>query len=176
MGCHIVQNSNTILPIFAIVISCISLFFSFLTARHNRKTVEPYLVDTYEVNEDINTKLPYRAYHLKNCGFGPAILKEITFSINGKDYKEIYRLILENANNISFDFELSSTSLAEGYILTPNESRTIFKLYFGPMTMDSLLKFQELLTKISFSVKYQSVYNKKKHLFTKSIILLNSNQ
>jgi hypothetical protein len=174
MECHFIQNSNSLLPIVAIVISCISLFFSFLTARHNRKTVEPYLTDTYEVNEDINTKLPYRAYHLKNCGFGPAILKEITFSINGKDYKEIFGLISENANNISYDFNLSSTSLSEGYILTPNEDRIIFKLYFGKMSLDSVIKFQELLSNISISVKYESVYKKKKHLYTKSIIRLNN--
>jgi hypothetical protein len=158
-----IASSNSTLPVVAIFVSFISLFFSYLTSRHNRKTVEPYLIDTYEINS-------YHAYHLKNCGYGPALIKSLNFNFNGKVYKEIMKLISENAKGISYEIprspESSTFFIDDGYIIPAGGEITLFKLYFTNPNLDSALKFQELLAEVGCEIKYQSIYKKKKTLNT----------
>lgn len=177
MNCHhfIIQeaSSNSVLPIIAIVISSISLIFSFLTARHNRKMVEPILADLYNIyHRTGKDDYSFQSYQLKNCGFGPAVIKSLTFTINDKEYKEITSLIRENSEKIIYDTSLSSTSMHEGGILPPKEEWVIFKICFSASSNDSFREFQRLLSNISIRVDYVSIYKEKKFLYTDKICRL----
>jgi len=164
-------SSNFTLPLIAIIISIISLVFSYLTIRHNWKTVEPYLIDTYYINYT-DGSTPYQALHIKNCGFGPAIITTLYFEYNGKKFNDIMSLLKNSQRNIIFDSKMSHNSILKGYIISSNDEKPVFKIAFSSITLTSYLTFQKLLSETSFTVKYESIYKRKKILYSPQIIQL----
>ena len=168
-----------LLPFTAIIVSICALIFSViynrktysLTKEHNKKTVEPKLSELYTVDLRHADKEPaFQSLQIKNSGFGPGVIKSLTFTVNDKPYKEIKTLIKENLLNLDYNIKLSSTSSLEGYVIGPNEQLTIFKLYFdNTPANDSFLKFRELATKISLRIEYESVYNEISYLNTEHL-------
>jgi hypothetical protein len=167
-----------LLPFIAIVVSICALIFSVifnrktynLTKEHNKKSVEPMLSELYIVDvRSTDKEPPYQAFQIKNCGFGPALIKSLTLTFNDKKYTEIKTLVKENLQNINYRADLTSTAALEGYIMAPNEQLNIFKIHFNPSSDNSFLKFKELASNISLFVEFETIYHEKRFLITQHL-------
>ena len=118
-----------------IMIALSALFFSVwqvsLGHKYNKLSVKPYL-DSHLIQVDSTLEVFF-----SNEGFGPAIIKKITFTHNGKNYDSI-RELLGDINEISntlgsFNYN-ENAIIAAGdkkllvYLKTENQGESRFKL------------------------------------------------
>ena len=108
--------------------------------RHNKLTVKPYL-DSSIVQENDTHKVTF-----SNEGFGPAILKKISFSYQGKTYDSLYEA-LEAANekeNVTGSFNYGENTI------------------IAPGTTKLLVSFQgRKLRNITVTMVYESIYKER---------------
>lgn len=91
---------------------------------------------TYDVRSP-NKQPIFQSFEIKNCGFGPAVIKSLTFTFKDKPYEEIKTLIRENSQNLNYNYNLSSSGSLDTYIIGSNEQLTIFKLFFDYSPSDT---------------------------------------
>ena len=163
-------SSNSIVPIIAIVVSCISLIFSFFTARHNRKTVEPLLTHIYSSDiSAIDKPHPNQSIKIKNCGFGPAVIKSLLFTLDDKQYKNLLVLFNENLKNSVYEGQ-SYHRILDDYVIATNDEVLVFEISFliDPSSK-AFLQLRELLYRTILNIEYKTIYGKSIH-YSKPIL------
>ncbi len=175
MYCHHfidqVTVSNTLLPILAIVVSIISLGFSLLSHRHNKKTVEPLLTHLYTSDITATVKPhPNQSLSIKNCGFGPAIIKSMIFTIKNKRYKNLLTMFNENIKNSEYEGQ-SYFRILEDYVIASNDEVPVFEISFQVyLSSDAFLQLRELLCSTTIDIEYRTIYGKRIY-YSKPVIL-----
>lgn len=161
------------IPLVAIILSIFSIWFSVLYSRktlnltkdHNIKIVEPMLTHLYMVDYLGNSQ----SLQLKNCGFGPALIKSVIFNVDGKQYEKINTLVTENMKNTDYKVDFQINNLGD-CIIASNELIIMFKLDFeNKGDNNGFVKFRELARRTSLNIEYQTIYGESKELFTPTI-------
>lgn len=162
-----------LIPLVAIIVSIFSIWFTVLYSRktlnltkdHNKKIVEPMLTHLYMVDYLGNCQ----SLQLKNCGFGPALIKSVIFSIDGKQYEKINLLVTENMKNADYKADFQINNLGD-CIIASNELIVMFKLDFeNKGDNNGFVKFRELARRTSLNIEYETIYGESKKLFTPMI-------
>lgn len=124
-----------------LIIALCALFTSIwqgrIAHRHNKLTVKPYL-DSSIIQENDTHRVTF-----SNEGFGPAILKKISFSHQGKTYDTLYEA-LEAANekeNITGSF-----NYGENTVIAPGATKLLVSFH------------GRKLRNIKVTIDYESIY------------------
>lgn|ERR1035437_870483 len=170
-----------LLPIIAIIVSILSLRFSYrynrktllLTKEHNRKSVEPILSPIYSLISEPyyielgSVTIPRRKYEvvfeLKNCGFGPAIIKSLLLIIDKTEYKDIFSLSDKYIGQSNYNNDLSLKHTFDNEVIASNEHTLVFKIHFNDEKYYQ--EFNELAKKISLKIIFDTIY-KEERIFT----------
>jgi hypothetical protein len=161
------------IPLAAIIVSIFSIWFSVLYSRktlnltkeHNKKIVEPMLTHLYMLDIRGNSQ----SLQIKNCGFGPALIKSVIFSVDGKQYEKFNLLITENMKNADYKADYNINNLGD-CIIASNELIVMFKLDFeNKGDNNGFMKFRELARRTSLNIKYETVYGESKKLYASMI-------
>jgi hypothetical protein len=167
MNCSTSQDWTAIIALgVAIVSLAIGVYFSRktlrLTMKHNKKSTEPYITDIYSALHKLEVgNSIFVSYDIKNCGFGPAIIKSLNFTYRGKNYPtifDIYKKLFEtlhHENDSSILFMLDST-----HIIASNDSVTLFNMCFKERKYAD--QFQQITKVTGIFIEYESIYGEKK--------------
>jgi hypothetical protein len=169
-----------LLSFIAIIVSIFSLVLSVrynrktyrLTREHNKKTVEPMLSLLYTLQApSIDKKPRFQSFQIKNCGFGPAVIKSFSLIVENIGYKHIQTLMDENLKNVNFNYSMSTLQNIENSIIPSNEEVTIFQLFFNyaPLDDDAFTKFYDLAETISLKIDFETIYQEKRIFEVESI-------
>lgn len=163
------MDQTTIIAIAAVSISFFSMLFSVLYARkslritisHNQKTVRPALSSYGYAHFDNLSKYLIK-HDIKNSGLGPAILEDLKFTIENKEFETLHALLKQE--NASYSEALRSSgqiiSSFEDTILAPGEVLKIFDTGFLiPAESEEIKKVNLLMYKIEIKVNYRSLYD-----------------
>lgn len=172
-------NSETVnwTAIIALGVSIISLIYTAwygrktfnLTKKHYIKTVEPLLTDLYTINNDKdNRAIPLHSYDIKNSGFGPAVMKTLTFTINEKSYRDIHTLISDTFHG-NFNLKFHIMMSVDDMVISPNEKLNLFEIHLTSQDFEEYPEFQNLLSQVSLHVEYETIYSEKRFLHVKNI-------
>lgn len=135
-----------------------------MTRDHNKRSVRPIISLSYFVgNLDNVEKNYFVAFAIKNCGFGPAIIKDLKYNIDNKEFDYIYDICSDYIDQPERIIEIS---LSNAYTIfngndgdaamSPNESITLFKLVFKDL--GHFENFHELMKRVMFKIEYEDVY------------------
>jgi hypothetical protein len=174
-----------LLPIIAIVVSLLSLRHSYrynrktliLTEEHNRKSVQPVLSTTFtEAIEPKSTDFHgaifrYNTYditfELKNCGFGPAIIKSFQLTYDNINYSEIFALCNKYIGQSNYDDKLSLRHTFENEVIASNEHTLIFKIHFKEEKF--FKEFHDIAKKIGLKIEFETIYEEENTFHLDSI-------
>jgi hypothetical protein len=163
----------------AFVVSVFSLFFLIrnnrktfrLTEQHNKKSVEPVFSINYseELDRDIvefgGIQVPRSSYivklELKNCGFGPAIIKSYALRIDNRDFEEIFSIYKQFIGQPKYVENKSYRRTFENDVIASNETKPIFIVCFT--NSDSFKEFCELLKRIRLIIEFETIYEEKRN-------------
>jgi hypothetical protein len=153
-----IQEPNTIIALSAFFVSLIalifSIYFSYLSHKHNRLSVEP-MINT--VLENLDSKLSVKIT-IDNRGLGTAILTDINLSFNNTDYKTVYELIKVNCNPIIYSY--SNYRFDNECPIASNCNIVIFKTEFK--TDADYKNVLDIFRNTELTVKYDTMYRDKK--------------
>jgi len=133
-----------------------------MTEKHNKKSVEPLITDTYFAQTlSEKGKNSSVSYKIKNCGLGPAIIKNINYRIKDTDNKSVFIIYESNISPINYIYDLSLCFLMDkSHALASTESLELFNLYFRDF--DSAEQFHNLIKNTEFSLDYETIYGEKR--------------
>lgn len=127
--------------IIAVSALIVSIWQGRIMQKHNKLSVKPYL-DYFLFQGD--TTLTVKFY---NEGFGPAIIKKIRFTYDGKDYTSLAEVLLASDEKKNI---LQSVHYSQNTIVAPNTEKLIVKLKGGPH-----------LRGIKVRLYYETIYEEK---------------
>ena len=106
-----------------ILISISALFVSIwqinISQNHNKLSVKPYL-DYHLIQSDSTLTVS-----ISNAGFGPAIIKKITFKHNEKEYNSLEKLLISSGE---IKNRLGSYQYKKNSIIPAEQSKLLLKL------------------------------------------------
>ncbi|MCD4773094.1 MAG: hypothetical protein K8R41_06895 [Bacteroidales bacterium] len=152
-------SSEKILSISAIFIAVVSIVIGIWqgieTRKHNRLSVQPRLELFY--SQDYHDKTV--KFIIQNNGLGPAIITEVIAIVDSVEYKinqtnKLFELLVSlGIQKIPITYDL----LMSGTTLKPTDARRIVLIKMEYLEKSGVLP-DDLGTKISFIVKYTSLY------------------
>jgi len=135
----------------------VSAWVGFANQKHNRLSVRPNLVFIV----DRRGSHGYPGISLRNDGFGPAIIRKVIISVDGKDLGEAtYNVWVEAREKLGINYKgVEFTALYPGVTIGAGRSQDIF--FLNDPTVGSNLKerFNSAVLKIALEVKYGSLYD-----------------
>lgn len=156
--------------IIALVVGIFSLFFSIyfnrktfrLTETHNKKMVKPWF--SYWYRSELENHYSFESFEVKNCGFGPAKITNWKFIYKGNSYDSIIDAYQRHGDYLNYREELSSIVKLNNVVLAPNETSTLFKLYFAKKNLLNgdyyyARLFKEFTKEVSFELNYLNIYD-----------------
>lgn len=172
-------SPDYLLPIIAIIVSIFSLGYSVyqsritfrLTQEHNKKSVEPILSTLYKTELiSSNDKKSLESFEIKNCGFGPAILKSFILIKDNKAYNNMFDIYKQIIGTPQYDADSSMVHTMENIVIASNETVTIFKFYFKKSSaFPEVMVFHELAKEVSLKVEFETFYGEKRSYDIESI-------
>ena len=145
--------------IAAILLSCGALVVSVFQTRILREQQGATVWPRLSVGQDhVDDTFLYR---LNNDGVGPAIVREVHFSVHGRSYDQVsalmYREVLEAMADTSFAAGKFSTTISPGAVLRPGEQVDLFQTLRSAVLADRL---SALVTDSSYHARilYSDVY------------------
>jgi hypothetical protein len=168
---------NYILPFVAIVISICALGFSIfysrqtlhLTEKHNLKLVEPLLTHDYSLGKITpDGKYSIQSLDIRNCGFGPAMIKSSCFIIDGEEYYDMPNLYRQKMHHPpKYDNKLGGYKLLKDFVMAPNTKLILFEFYYlytlnENGAFDFPDKFFELTERMSLKIEFETIYGGKR--------------
>ena len=172
---NIFLTADRSLVIIAILISVLSLIFAILynrktlriTIEHNTKTIMPDITFNRAFNKDECTT----KFTITNSGFGPAIIKSISFNYQNIEYKSILKLLEKNssiAQNMFLKMKSTESIFDKLEVLAPGGNQNVFDLTFpSGIDFDNVRK---VLSESEFSIEFEDLY---KNNFTKKCNIYN---
>lgn len=154
-----------VIPLLSIAIAGLAFFVScrvlYLTRKHNKLSLKPYLIFRVDTNHLIGKAKLYIA----NKGLGPCIFDDFEIKYKGSVYKQMYDIF--NLIMIEFGYELQDFDLTyrvfvyplKGYSLTPNEEKTLVKYKLKNKSKSTNMDFYESIKKIEFNYKHRDYYD-----------------
>lgn len=156
---------ENIIPLLSIVIAGLAFFVSwrvmYLTRKHNKLSLKPYLIFRVDTN---HLKGRVKLY-IANKGLGPCIFDDFEIQYNGQVFKQmsdVFNHIMTEFNYTRTDFDLTYRVFVyplKGYSLTPNEDKTLVKYQLKDKKKSESLIFYESIKKIEFNYKHRDYYD-----------------
>jgi len=180
MDCSVCCFLNSLnidwIAIFALVVAIISVIIAVkynretlkLTEVHNKKSVEPLMTDLY-ISKLVITddKKPSQAYQIKNCGFGPAIIKSYFFEIDGKKYINVNDIFKQYFKGQNYSALTEFFTIALEHVIAPNETLSLFIFYFDDVKL--AMQFDELAKRLSFQLEFETIYKEPRRFFKEKL-------
>ena len=132
--------SNYSVVLIALLALIVSIWQVRLFKNHNKLTVKPYL-DSHVIQQDSTLVVAF-----SNKGLGPAIIQDMSYEVNGKEYSTVLELLRAGGDQENI---LSTYNYQKGSVLSSNEEKIITELK-NP-------KFRG----VTVRVEYQSIYEEK---------------
>lgn len=156
---------ENVIPLVSIVIAGLAFFVSwrvmYLTRKHNKLALKPYLIFRVDTN---HLKGKVKLY-IANKGLGPCIFDDFEIKYKGNGYKQmsdVFNHIMGEFNYTLKDFDSTYRVFVyplKGYALTPNEEKTLVKYQLKEKGKSVNLKFYESIKKIEFNYKHRDYYD-----------------
>ena len=106
-----------------IVIALLAFILSILQTRiqhdHNKLSVRPILNSIIEQGDSLSLA------YINNKGVGPAIIKKVSFTYQGKTYNDIEKLLRESG---LYKIRMGGYTLHPNTVISANEERLLVKL------------------------------------------------
>lgn len=160
------SNYEAIVAISALFIS---VYSAYLSRKHNRLSVRPYITGIpHTSSSDKETKISFEIF---NGGLGTAMIQSFKVLYNkavvadGSYFhfeKFLNNLVSqENANNsIPFQY-IESRILGRSYAMTAKERNIILAISFPAIDAGSIKHFQALFHRFDVIVEYKSLYGER---------------
>jgi len=156
----------------AVIAACAlvaTIWQAFLTRAHNRLSVRPHLVRSIDRHVDgTGTEMTLR---IKNCGIGPAIVRERGFCIDGKPFEppeaesDEVSAIFKFALGSKYPWQLRRQGLPGiGTAIPPGGEHVIASVHFNQYSRAMADAAVESAGDIYFFLKYESLYGERYEL------------
>lgn len=151
------MSSEQITAISSLVVACIALFISiwqgWVTRKHNRLSVRPFL----RIDKSLQSDHPVEI-SIRNSGVGPLFIvsfdilldNNVVMGDSGKKLK-----IIKTKLGIQ-DLHIRFYHLLEGEAISPGEVNTLFKV---ESIIDKNHNLLNILSRLTYKIKYKSIYN-----------------
>ena len=155
----ILEKPESIIAIFALIISIVSLGLAFYSSYqnrlHNQLGVRPL---AYILPKDYEDNI---SVIIQNKGTGPLITKNISFN-NGKETKDY---LIDFMPNLYKGYYWSTFSKAQKIVLRPSEEKVLIE-FSGKLSDRDYIKqrneIRKALGDIEINIEYTSIYKERK--------------
>lgn len=148
-------DKSTLFSIVAVVLSfaalVVSLFEALAVRAEQKADVWPYL--------EVSSGFSENGYSVRtvNKGVGPARLKTLEMSLDGKPYQSLDQMIVETVGEErAFSYELYRTSNPAPGVMSPDERAGLFEVPWTPVTRELAQIWAEDL---DLTICYCSIYD-----------------
>lgn len=164
------MSTPDIISTVAAVIALCALFATawqaYIAREHNRLSVRPALV-LHRANVVTNDGTEI-SFSVRNCGIGPAIVRERLFHVEGKRFlpstqpNDQVQCLCEAVLGGKIEYLLREHGLpGEGAPIPPNGEHIVARIFFQgvqPPLIDSLL---QSIPEVTFHIHYESLYKER---------------
>lgn len=161
------NNADTVIAASAALIALLALLAtawqSALTRTHNRLSVRPVLV--WEKNRTVTDLGTEVSYVVRNCGVGPAIVKDRFFTLAGQrfvhegDGAQVVEALATAVLAHRFNYRLRQHGLpASDSAIPPGGEHTVAAILFPAACSSTTDDILEATSDVSFTLRYESLY------------------
>jgi hypothetical protein len=162
-------SSSDIIAISSIVIAVLALFATWwqawLTHKHNRLVVRPFLAWCHDRNHGQNCLEV--VFSLSNQGIGPAIVRERYFYLDGKHFKNQsdksdVECLVDELLPLEWKCWIKEQGLPGlNHAIPAGSSFVIAHLVFDESVLNNASQLDEILKRVRFCVVYEDLYGKR---------------
>ena len=149
-------NSSNIIAVCALILT---IWQAFVTRRHNKLSVVPYLT-TWSNSGD---KGLFRVDIINN-GIGPALIQTFQVFVDGHEIVGQDLEIIRKALKILFPnyvYNSYNSFLSQGYMMSPKESRCLLEIQFTGNQFPTPEEIEHATKRTKIYIKYESIYKEK---------------
>ncbi len=144
----------------------LTIWQAFLSRKHNKLTVKPYLTTWSTILADEY----FYQIDLMNNGVGPALIQSFRVFIDNEELSGTESELIDRAIKMLFPktgYNSYNSFLSKGYMMAAKDKHELIKIKFSDI---SKLKFEDVehaYKRIRILIEYESIYNEK-HIFDSS--------
>lgn len=155
----IAENSSSIIAICALILTVWQLF---VTRRHNKLSVTPYLTTWSHIDHDNGNY----SLDIMNNGVGPALIKTFQIFVDGRKVESQDLGLMEKTLEILFPTSVYKYSsyksyLSDGYMMATNEKRNLVSIQFVGQNFPTPEEIKRISDRVKIIIEYESIYRQK---------------
>lgn len=153
----VADNSSSIIAICALALT---IWQGYITSRHNKLSVAPYLTTWVSADGDSGVY----SIEIVNNGIGPALIKAFRIFVDGIEIKGSESELVENATKMLFgnyEYQSSNCFLTNGYMMADKNKHEVFSIKFIGQRKPNFQEYKQTIERARLVIEYESIYKDK---------------